>query len=97
MSGGSYDYAYRHVDDFVHMLRDKHKPLRAAFAALLVKVSAAMQAIEWVDSCDWGPDAEEAEIRACLPEGAELCAAREALQRAVFDANAVLARMERTP
>lgn len=66
MSGGSYNYAYRWVEDFAEALEnnerldgfDMYQPndlARLAFAAHLRKVAAAMQAIEWVDSCDCSP------------------------------------------
>ena len=63
MSGGSYLYAYRHVEEFAEALENNERldghPLyqpngldRLGFAAHLKKVAAAMKAIEWVDSCD---------------------------------------------
>jgi hypothetical protein len=70
MSGGSYDYAYHKVNDFADQLRrsDHYKtnPRRMAFAILLYKVSEAMKSIEWVDSCDYGPGDEDADINACF-------------------------------
>jgi hypothetical protein len=67
MSGGSYDYAYRHVEAFADALEDgvtcpdcgptrptgcENNLDRLGFAAHLRKVAAAMKAIEWVDSGD---------------------------------------------
>ena len=63
MSGGSYEYAFRVVEQFAEALEDgrtfegrsTETPnclARLGFAAHLRKVAAAMQAIEWVDSSD---------------------------------------------
>jgi len=73
MSGGSYNYAYRTVEDAAYDIReraDQNCPdslgLRIALADHLLLVAAAMKAIEWVDSCDWGAGDENAAIRAVL-------------------------------
>lgn len=56
MSGGSYDYAYTHVEDFAERLsRYPMTPERKAFSAHLTGIAAAMKAIEWVDSGDCSP------------------------------------------
>lgn len=63
MSGGSYDYAYRIVEQFADALESgctysgratecENNLDRLGFATHLKKVAAAMQAIEWVDSGD---------------------------------------------
>jgi hypothetical protein len=73
MSGGSYDYAYGHLDTFAESMRghggcgDYAAPpaLREAFRAHLRLVARAMRAIEWNDSGD-GDDEEPALIRGCL-------------------------------
>lgn len=65
MSGGSYDYAFRHIDDMAEQLRTT-TPLRKAFRTLLVKVAKACHEIEWVDSGDCSPGDENTAIRACL-------------------------------
>lgn len=67
MSGGSYNYAFQHVERFADALEagttcpdyDDGRPTgcennhdRIGFAAHLRKVAAAMKAIEWVDSGD---------------------------------------------
>lgn len=59
MSGGSYDYAYYKIQEFAESIRDQEtNPKRAAFSKLLLLCSQAAQAIEWVDSCDFGPSDE---------------------------------------
>jgi hypothetical protein len=82
MSGGSYDYAYTRVNDFADQLRRhidcndcgySNPSLRRAFLEHLLKVSDAMQAIEWNDSSDGDKD-EQAKIQACLAPGEELAA-----------------------
>lgn len=82
MSGGSYDYAYFKLESFASSIRlegscDCASPqLRKAFREHCLKVSAAMRAIEWNDSCD-GDTAEAELIQACLPAGAEIGTAIE--------------------
>lgn len=72
MSGGEYDYAFDHVEDFIRQLNLNGDScgyasveLRARFRALLRCVADAMHAIEWNDSGDGAPD-EQAKILACL-------------------------------
>lgn len=76
MSGGSYNYAFRIVEQFADALEAgttfpdftdgrptgcKNNHDRIGFAAHLRKVAAAMKAIEWVDSGDCShPDDTEA-------------------------------------
>lgn len=66
MSGGSYEYAYRRVEEFAEALEAgvmfDGRPAdgagciaRLGFAAHLKKVAAAMKAIEWEDSGDCSP------------------------------------------
>lgn len=62
MSGGSYNYAYMHVDDFLAAMRC-HTPERKAFGPVLGAVAAAMRAIEWVDSSDYSEGDENKAIR----------------------------------
>ena len=50
-------------------------PERKAFMAHMRKVIAALKAIEWVDSCDYGPGDENEAILACLQPGDTLQAA----------------------
>jgi hypothetical protein len=70
VSGGSHDYAYTHVTDFIDGMdgRGEHgdTPLRLAFKVLLGLVSQAMHDIEWVDSYDYSPGDEDEAIRKCL-------------------------------
>jgi len=66
MSGGSHDYAYRHVEQFADEIDwrpnldapDGPGIIRQAFADHLRQVAKAMHAIEWVDSSDWAPEHE---------------------------------------
>lgn len=76
MSGGSYNYAFRHVDEMAESIETRHRstPLRRAFAEHLKLVGKAMHAIEWVDSGDYGPGDEEAAIKAVLGPHAEALA-----------------------
>lgn len=57
MSGGSYDYICFKIEEIELRNVDKD-PRRASFQKLLKLVGKAMHAIEWVDSCDWGPGDE---------------------------------------
>lgn len=72
MSGGSYNYAYRHVEDFADEMRaeggcgDYSDPThRALFRIYLRRVAAAMKAVEWNDSGDGARDESEL-ILACV-------------------------------
>jgi hypothetical protein len=90
MSGGSYDYAYRHVDEMADELSQRrHTPLRRAFAAHMKLVAKAMHAIEWEDSGDGADDV--AAMKACLsnPTAAELAVVR----RDAVEAAELLARL----
>ena len=100
MSGGSYDYAYTHVNDFADAMREEgscsaaRPALRRAFREHLRLISDAMRAIEWNDSGD-GADREtklletivspEAELASALSEA---CVARERLEAAITRAQA---------
>lgn len=71
MSGGSYDYAYRQVEEMAAGLRAigccsaAAPALRELFREHLWNVAAAMKSIEWNDSCD-GDGSEVALITKCL-------------------------------
>lgn len=67
-------------------------PERKAFRKHLVKVAAALRAIEWNDSGDGASDEEEL-IRACLSPAATLEAATEAAQKALDDLRAELLKV----
>jgi hypothetical protein len=77
MSGGSYEYAYRVVEQFAEALELGVKfdgdaadgaasELRPQFAAHLRKVAAAMKAIEWEDSFDTSPPLADQAIQRAL-------------------------------
>ena len=75
MSGGSYSYAYVHVEGMGATLANSTNPLRAAFGLHLLAVAKAMHAVEWVDSCDWGEGDDVAPMRAVVSPAMELSAA----------------------
>lgn len=96
MSGGSYNYAFSHIDDLASSIRDHggcgpdyaaSPTLRRAFKAHLEKVAAACRAIEWNDSGDGDPRETEL-IEACLSPTAELV-------QAIADAQAAARALER--
>lgn len=100
MSGGSYDYAYTHVNDFADALREEgscsaaRPALRRAFREHLRMVADAMRAIEWNDSGD-GASRETELLEAIVSPGSELasalseaCVARERLEAAIARARA---------
>jgi len=68
MSGGSYNYAYRHVEDMALALSRKKSPLHNAFGRHLLLVAKAMHDIEWVDSGDYGEGREFKAIEIALGE-----------------------------
>lgn len=106
MSGGSYDYAFRHIEDLADSIREiagcppgpNDKPdeygsppsLRRAFAEHLRKVARAAHAIEWNDSGDGARDEQKA-IRACIAPDDEVKAATEHALEALADLQAALA------
>lgn len=69
MSGGSYNYVYRQIEDIEI---NCNTPQRKAFADHLKKVAKAMHDIEWVDSMDYGEGDETDAIKQCLSQGAVL-------------------------
>lgn len=80
MSGGSYDYLYRRVEDVAEQIRAEggcsslgysRPALRKAFKAHLEKVAEILRAIEWNDSGD-GDSTEIEKIEALLGPNAEL-------------------------
>lgn len=52
MSGGSWGYAYEHVEAWADRCGRSPDPVRRAFANHLELVAAALHDIEWVDSDD---------------------------------------------
>lgn len=54
MSGGSYNYAFRTVQEMADNLSCSKDTYKKAFSEHLTKVAKAMKAVEWVDSGDWG-------------------------------------------
>lgn len=66
MSGGSYEYSYRKVQDMAEQLQGSKNPLRAAFSRHLFLVADAMKDVEWVDSCDCMPGDENEAIQKVL-------------------------------
>lgn len=65
MSGGSYDYAYRHLDQFADDLTNEHSETHVReLAEYLRTVATLMRDIEWADSGDdsWS-DALDERIR----------------------------------
>lgn len=82
MSGGSYDYAYGRIDDLADAIRPT-TALRKAFKTHLRKVAEACKDIEWVDSGDCSPGAEDKAIRACLGKDGPALVLAEAVAEAV--------------
>jgi len=67
MSGGSYDYLYRKMEEAALRLLSKDQPLyRQAFGDLLIRCSNAMHEIEWVDSNDKSEGDDEEAIMNCI-------------------------------
>lgn len=52
MSGGSWNYAYKKVEEMAEGLENSEYPIRRQFAKHLKLVAEAMHDIEWVDSYD---------------------------------------------
>lgn len=91
MSGGSYDYAFRHVEDFCDSLHVT-TPEREAFRRHLRLIAKAMHAVEWVDSCDYVKGDETEAIMACISRSDVIDAARERLSAEIARATSVLSQ-----
>ena len=83
MSGGSWDYFYRSLDDVSERLIVSKDPLRRAFGKHLKECAKAMQAIEWVDSNDCSPPDDSDAIRKALGRDAPALELREATLEAI--------------
>lgn len=49
MSGGSWSYAYRQIEELADSLMYQSCPLRRAMAPKVYQLSKAMHDVEWVD------------------------------------------------
>ena len=83
MSGGSYNYAYKSVSAMAYRLEDSGNLHRVTFGKHLHLVAEAMHAVEWVESCAWGPGDEDKAIDACLTRSKVLAVERERLETIV--------------
>lgn len=68
MSGGSWDYAYGHIDAIASRLCLEVAPNRRALGKLLTACAKALHDIEWVDSMDYRPGDENDAITKALGE-----------------------------
>lgn len=91
MSGGSHEYAYRHVQDMADTLSGDRSPLRRAFAEHLKLVAAAMHDVEWVDSCDYGRDGDVEAIRKVVSPATVLVTVKEDAERVLQQLREALA------
>ncbi|HEX2879498.1 MAG TPA: hypothetical protein VHO25_08165 [Polyangiaceae bacterium] len=100
MSGGSYDYAYRKIEDLADEIGTNHLPTKAvreAFKAHLRKVAEAARAIEWVDSSDYARGDEVGPIREVIAPGSELVEARKQAEEALKVLQSALSAPNRKP
>lgn len=68
MSGGSWDYVYRHIEEAADRLEYESCPFRRAFGKRMRLMAKAMHDIEWVDSGDYCEGDEIAAIEAAIGE-----------------------------
>lgn len=69
MSGGSHDYLYLRIEEFIDIEEKLNlSPLRRRFAEHLKDIALAMKDIEWVESGDMSPGDEDKAIKKCLEE-----------------------------
>ena len=66
MSGGHFNYAYRHIATLAIDIEYLHMPEREKFKKLLELVAKACHDIEWVDSGDYGYGDEIPAIEECF-------------------------------
>jgi len=82
MSGGSWDYLYRKMEDAASSLTDSSDPARRAFGKHLKLCAKAMHDIEWVDSCDMSKGDEMPAIEAALSKSAKALILTEVIAQA---------------
>jgi hypothetical protein len=98
MSGGSWDYLYRRVEDAADRLRCSNDPLRRALGAHLHDVAEALHAIEWVDSADYTPEQEIEPIRKVISPERETAIVLAAAQEMQAQLTELIGRLqEKTP
>jgi len=59
MSGGSYEYKYREIEELAEMLspqKREHQDIRERMAIALRDIANQCHDIEWVDSGDYGSE-----------------------------------------
>ena len=67
MSGGSYNYFYSQLDNFIYEFsKNASSPERKAFLSHLILIKEAIHDIEWVDSGDSSPSQENKAIMKCI-------------------------------
>ncbi len=99
MSGGSWNYAYRHLEELAESLRESRQPERRALGKRMSLMAQAAHDIEWVDSGDLSPGDDLPAINTALGKHAPAEAANAAIEgaretlRVLSDA---IARLERT-
>ncbi len=96
MSGGSYNYAYSHIENLAVEIQPKNA-LRKAFIKHLMKVAKAAHDIEWVDSSDKSEGDEDVAIRAVLgvnSDKEELKIIVEEAQEALNNLQQILVRVK---
>ena len=57
MSGGSYDYKYKQIEELAEMLsprKDEYQPIRDRMAVALKEIALQCHDLEWIDSSDYG-------------------------------------------
>jgi hypothetical protein len=82
MSGGSWDYVYFKFEEVADRLAQEKDPLRKALSKRVRLLAKTMQAIEWVDSCDWEPPSDSDAIKEFLGTEAKELALSELIQEA---------------
>lgn len=90
MSGGSWSYIYRQIDDMADMLANDKNPLRRAMAPKVQLLALAMHDIEWVDSFDYSKGGDTKAIEEFLGANAK----QLMLEDVVTEARAVAVRLE---
>ena len=66
MSGGSWNYVSRAIEETAARLEVEEDPDRRALGAALKPFARALHEIEWVDSCDTAPGTDRQAITAVL-------------------------------
>ena len=87
MSGGSWNYFYRRLEEVAESLERSSDPARVALGKQMKREAEAMRAIEWADSGDHARGSEVEPIARALGEHAPALILQEVIERLRTEVN----------